>query len=157
MMRLVIMNVFALGVVAPAMAQQAPMDKVYTCVDISDAGQRHACFDALVPELKKARTGALGITTTPPVRLQPEAEAVGLPRAAPSSPLTAPVLKPAEARALRDQAIDRVSAGVKAITIGADGKARFSLENGQIWKQVDTTKLRNLGNGPWTAEIRKAA
>ena len=80
-----------------------------------------------------------------------------MPRAAPSSPLTAPVLKPGGAKALRDQGIDRASYGVKAITIGVDGKARFNLENGQIWKQVDTTKLRNLGDGPWTAEIRKAA
>jgi hypothetical protein len=46
---------------------------------------------------------------------------------------------------------------VKAIDTGRDGKYRFTMENGQVWKQLDTVKLRNIGNGPWTAEVRKAA
>ena len=40
---------------------------------------------------------------------------------------------------------------------GAGGKLRLTMENGQVWRQVDTTRLRNVGQGPWTAEIKKAA
>jgi hypothetical protein len=127
----------------PALAQQGLPAQAYACANIEDASQRHACFDALVPELKKAGGGT-------PVAKAPAAQ----------SPLTAPVLTPAEAKAAKaqkEEEIDKVSLPVKAITISADGKYRFNLENGQIWKQVDTVKLRNLGEGPWKAEIRKAA
>jgi hypothetical protein len=70
------------------------------------------------------------------------------------------VLSTAEAKAAKAQKetdVDKVSFAVKTIATGGDGKYRFTLENGQIWKQLDTVKLRNLGGGPWKAEIRKAA
>jgi hypothetical protein len=71
------------------------------------------------------------------------------------------VLSAAEAQAAKaqkkDTEVDKVNFGVKAISTTSDGKYRFTLENGQIWKQLDTTKLRNLGSGPWKAEIRKAS
>jgi hypothetical protein len=50
-----------------------------------------------------------------------------------------------------------VSLPVKSISTGGDGKYRFVMENGQIWKQIDVEKLRNIGSGPWTAEIKKAS
>jgi hypothetical protein len=131
----------------PAFAQQGLPAQVYACANIEDAGQRHACFDALVPELKKAGGGT------------PAAKA---PAATPAqSPLTAPVLSAAEANAAKakrqENDIDKVNLAVKTIAAGRDGKYRFTLENGQIWRQLDTVKLRNLGDGPWKAEIRKAA
>jgi hypothetical protein len=52
---------------------------------------------------------------------------------------------------------DHVSLAVTAVSEGAGGKLRLTMENGQVWRQVDTTRLRNVGQGPWTAEIRKAA
>jgi hypothetical protein len=52
---------------------------------------------------------------------------------------------------------DRVSLAVSALDKGADGKLRFTMENGQVWRQVDTTRLPSARKGPWTAEIRKAA
>jgi hypothetical protein len=47
--------------------------------------------------------------------------------------------------------------GITAITAGADGKLRFTLANGEVWRQTDSVQLKNLGKGPWTAELRKAA
>jgi hypothetical protein len=129
---------------APAFAQQGLPAQVYACADIADANQRHACFDALVPELKKAG-GASAVVTTP----------------APQSALTAPVLSASEARAAanakKETSPDKAEFKVTAIGSGPDGKYRFTMENGQIWRQTDTVKLRNLGDGPWTAEIRKAS
>ena len=132
---------------APAFAQQGLPAQVYACANVEDASQRHSCFDALVPELKKAGGAA------PAAKALQEAQA--------QSALTAPVLSQAEAKAAktakREVEVSRVALPVKAIETGRDGKYRFTMENGQVWKQLDTVKLRNLGNGPWTAEIRKAA
>ena len=134
----------------PAFAQQGLPAQVYACANVEDAGQRHACFDALVPELKKAGGGA-------PAAKAPQTAS----RAAPAqSPLTAPVLSAPEARAAKaekDKEVDQVRLAVKAIETSRNGKYRFTMENGQVWRQIDTIKLRNIGSGPWTAEIRKAA
>jgi hypothetical protein len=141
----------------PALAQQAPIEKVYACADLVEANQRHACFDALIPELKRARSGAVSIPMTPTVPLQQQTADLGASGAAPS-PLTAPVISPTNRGAgAPPLGPDRVTLAVKSITTGADGKARITMENGQVWRQIDTTRLRNLGPGPWTADIRKAA
>ena len=138
----------------PAFAQQGLPTQVYACANIEDAGQRHSCFDALVPELKKAGGAA-------PAAKAPQTTSGATSQPAPAaSPLTAPVLSATEAReakAQKEAEIDKVSFAVKTIATGNDGKYRFTLENGQIWKQLDTVKLRNIGDGPWKAEIRKAA
>lgn len=141
---------------APAFAQEA-MAKIYACADMEDAGQRHACFDALVPELRKGRPSAT--VATPDVNPKQQAEAFGTPKAG-APPLTAPVRTPAETKAAaaaqKEQSVDKISLAVKSISTGGDGKYRFVMENGQIWKQIDTEKLRGIGSGPWTAEIKKA-
>ncbi len=129
-------------ITAPAFAQEALHKKVYACAQVGDAGQRHTCFDALVPELKKAGEAQFG--------------AVAAPRA---SPLTAPVAssetpKPAKPAPSEPE---KVSLFVKSMSRSSDGKLRFTMENGQVWKQIDTTTLRNIGEGPWTADIRKAS
>lgn len=134
----------------PAFAQQGLPAQVYACANMKDAAQRHACFDALVPELKKAAGQAPAARAAGPASQATPAQ----------SPLTAPVLSAAEAgaaKAGRENEIDRIRLPVKAIDAGRDGKYRFTMDNGQVWRQVGTTKLRNLGDGPWTAEIRKAA
>lgn len=125
-----------------ALAQEGLPAQVYACAGMEEASQRHACFDALVPELKRAQ-GATAVTG-----------------AAPKSALTAPVLSASEvqaAKAEKEASPDRATFTVTAITRASDGKYRLTMDNGQIWRQVDTTRLRNLGEGPWTAEIRKAA
>ncbi len=141
---------------APAFAQET-MAKVYACADMEDAGQRHACFDALVPELKKGRLSATA--ATPGVKPQQQTDAFGTPKADTAS-LTAPQRTPAETKAAaaarKEQSVDKVSLAVKSISTGGDGKYRFVMENGQIWKQIDAEKLRGVGSGPWTAEIKKA-
>jgi hypothetical protein len=136
-----------------ALAQEPPIAKVYACAEVEDAGQRHSCFDALVPELKASRS-AMGRTTAKP---QQQADAFGKSGPKPS-PLTAPVKTPAEPKvATAEKEVERLSLAVKSISAGIDGKYRFTMENGQVWRQIDTEKLRNLGSGPWTAEIRKAS
>jgi hypothetical protein len=138
---------------APALAQEKLPAQVYACAKIDDAGQRHACFDALVPELKKA---APAIASAPSSALQQQQVAtLGLPAA--PNPLTAPVATPGLGKP-KSEEVDMVQLAVQAIGTGGDGKARITMANGQVWRQVDTGRLRNIGDGPpWTAKIRKGA
>jgi hypothetical protein len=132
-MRLFIFAAVVPIITAPAIAQEGLQGKLVACADIEAAAERHACFDTLVPELKASGEAAFGATAKPSAFTAPTLEA-----SAPAEP-------------------DMVSLAVKAVTASADGKLRFAMENGQVWKQIDTTRLRNLGSGPWTAEIRKAS
>ncbi len=130
-------------IAAPALAQEALHKKVYACAQMADAGQRHSCFDALVPELKKAGESQFGATPAPK-----------------TSALTAPVVtaeNPKAPKQTTPSEPDKVSLSVKSMLRSTDGKLRFTMENGQVWKQIDTTMLRNVGEAPWTAEIRKAS
>jgi hypothetical protein len=141
----------------PASAQQGAMEKVLACADVVEASERHACFDALIPELKRARGALIG--STAPVEAKPPLQAAEFGESrAPASPLTAPILLDNQTGAIPpSRPPERVTLGLKSISADADGKLQFTMENGQVWKQVDTTRLRNLGAGPWNAEIRKAA
>lgn len=136
-MRLFILVAVVPIIAAPAVAQDGLQGRLVACANIAEAAARHACFDALVPELKASGEASFGATATK------------------ASPLTAPIhaMTGPEAPA----APDKVSLPVKSVTATGDGKLRFTMENGQVWKQVDTTQLRNVGKGPWTAEIRKAS
>lgn len=130
-------------ITAPAVAQEALHKRVYACAQMADAGQRHSCFDALVPELKKAGESQFGAPATPK-----------------TSPLTAPVVTaeaPKTSKPAAPSEPEKVNLPVKSMSRSTDGKLRFTMENGQVWKQIDTTTLRNIGEAPWTAEIRKAS
>lgn len=132
-MRLFIFAAVVPIITAPAVAQEGLQGRLVVCANIAEAAARHACFDALVPELKTSSEASFGVTTKLSVLTAPSLETV----------------KPAEP--------DNVTLAVKSVTAASDGKLRFTMENGQVWKQVDTTQLRNVGKGPWTAQIRKAS
>lgn len=148
---------------APAFAQQAPLDKVYACTGVADGAARLACFDAAVAGLKTAtETGSAVVVERAQIE-KAEKEAFGL--AAPSltalaesaaasaRPATSAATKPAE----KPASLDSVTFPVKSVEKGADGRYRFVMENGQVWRQTDERTLPAIGRGPWTAEIRKGA
>lgn len=142
------------------------MSKVFACANTADAGKRHACYDALGPELKAAeaaRGGTAAVAPAPAPASQPtqtqKVEAFGSPGPA-ASPLTATTVEPPKTKSAKpkaDKEVDKVKLPVKSIQKAGDGRLRFTMENGQVWKQADDTGLPGLGNGPWTAEIKKGA
>ncbi len=118
-----------------AFAQQSPVDKVKACAGVKDDAARLKCYDAAVPGLQS--------DIQVPVLKAPD------PVAAPKPPSTNTIIAP--------ETPDSITLTATSIQPGADGKLRFILSNGEIWRQTDSIQLRNLGKGPWTAEVRKAA
>lgn len=127
------------------------MSKVYACADIKDGGQRLACFDAAVASLKKQDSGGdLSVISREQIR-QAEVQAFG------STASLSTVAAAAAGKPAVDQAPDQVTLKVKSITTSPDRRLKIVMENGQVWRQTDDLQVQRLGDGPWTAEIRKAA
>jgi hypothetical protein len=147
---------------APAFAQERPLDRVYACAGLTDSAARLACFDAAVADLRSATetSGAVLVDREQIAKAEKEAFGLATPSltalaesAAASTATSSAALRPAE----KPKTLDSVTLAVKSVQKGADGRYRFVMENGQIWRQTDQLVLPGVGKGPWTAEIRKAA
>jgi hypothetical protein len=114
-------------------AQESQVDKVKACASVQEDAARLKCFDAAVEAMK---------TTTPAGRT-----IVKVPGPDVSTTSIVP----------KEKTPDRITVSVTAIDTGADGKLHFTLSNGETWRQTDSPPLKNLGKGPWEAELRKAA
>jgi hypothetical protein len=155
-----------LALAAPAFAQEAPVLKVYGCAAVAGEKERLACFDGAVAALKAAEArGDVTIVSKQQLATAqkenfglaaPPSVAQSVARATTAAPAPG-VAKPAPAPKVEDDKPDRVTLQVKAIARGADGRLTVVMENGQVWKQSDDMKLAGLGQGPWTAEVRKGA
>ena len=169
-----LMPAFAIALVmaalsASALAQEAPLGRVFACADIADAGLRLACFDGAVARLKQADAGGDVAVVSRQQIQKVEKDAFGL--AVPSvaelaasvapaaaSPTPGPVVSAAKPpKGEKPKPLDRVTLPVKAIQNDGHGGMTFIMENGQIWKKIDTGPMPGIGKGPWTAEIKKAA
>ena len=156
-MRLAIMLALSLSAV-PALAQAAPLDKIYACSAVTDGVERLACFDAAVVGLKQAEaTGGVAVVDRAQIE-RAEKEAFGI-----ASPSLSAIAESARASSrpipggVQAKALDIVTFPVKSVAKGPDGLYRFTMQNGQVWRQMDGIKLPAIGKGPWQAEIRKAA
>lgn len=159
-MRLAIMLALSLSG-APALAQAAPLDKIYACSSVTDGVKRLVCFDAAVVGLKQAETtGGVAVVDRAQIE-RAEKEAFGL--ATPSLSAIADSARasstpiPGAAPGQTAKALDKVTFPVKSVAQGPDGQYRFTMQNGQVWRQTDGIRLPAIGKGPWQAEIRKAA
>jgi hypothetical protein len=148
---------------APALAQQAPLDKLYACTSVTDSAPRLACFDEAVAGLRTATEtgGAVVVNRAQIERAEKEAFGLAAPSltalaesaAASTTPAASAAAKPTE----KPKTLDNVTLAVKSVEKAPDGSYRFVMENGQVWRQTDSIRLPGLGKGPWTAEVRKAA
>jgi len=158
-MRIVFVSVLALCA-APAFGQGTqPLEKVYACAAMADSAARLACYDTAVAGLKKAQSGGDVAVVSRDQIQKAEKDAFGLQRPA----LAELVEKPASAaaaigpKAADVQSPDKVTLAIKQVSTGADGRYRFVMENGQVWRQTDEVSLERLKDPGLTAEINKAA
>jgi len=106
--------------------------EVAKCADLSDAGERLRCFDAAMARVKSALAAPAAAPETPTKSLR---EWFGFSR-------PQPVTKPEDfGKAPPEPApdeINEVASPVLEFARTPRGKAVFILENGQVWRQIDS-------------------
>ncbi|GAB4533747.1 MAG: hypothetical protein Kow00133_21470 [Amphiplicatus sp.] len=146
---------------APAQTKDA-VAEVLACRSIEDDAQRLACLDEAAAGLAAAVSGAqasaapaedpaatFGFNRQEPVRTEDEFGAEDLPKQA-----AAPVEKEEEGRDIRELRARVLESGANPF-----GKAILVLENGQVWRQLDSDNVRlRIPRGvAATAIIKKSA
>ena len=152
-MRLFIFAALAAAAAGTAVAQEAPLDKVNACAGISKSEDRLACYDAAVAGLKQAQqSGGVAVVSREQVA-EAEKQAFGLGTARLSD-----VTRPPEAKAAvaAPEEIDSIKATITTAEKRSDGKFRFTLDNGQVWEQMENERNFRVRSTPGAAEIRKA-
>lgn len=134
------------------MAQAPPLTTMYACAGIEQPADRLSCFDAAVAGLRRAETAGDVKVVAREAIVEAQRQSFGLTGSASvNSALTSTGIAPSD-----PEAIDSVFVTIAEATMLADGKYRFTLENGQVWEQVAKERVSRLGALPAKAEIRKA-
>lgn len=107
------------------------LDSLYACEALTDDADQLACFRA---ETAKLRAGITPLAVTPP-----PAPTITAPT--PPEPEFAPLKKPKEAKAPKSRTM-----AIRSTSTTASGHIRFTLENGEIWQQLEKEYVR-LGRG----------
>src|SRR5690606_33145716 len=109
-----------------------------------------ACFDKAVTELRARESNeGLAVVSREDIR-KAETEAFGL--QAPSLSAIAASAAPAGSAAATapPKPIDNVKMAVARVEKEPrGGNLRFTMENGQVWRQTDQITLPGVGKGPW--------
>lgn len=153
-MRLLIITALSALSVGSAFAQEAPLAKVYACAGISGAQERLACFDAAVAGLKQAETKGAVAVVSPETQAAAAKQAFGFADGGAAAQAAKAAAKGAPAPAPEP---DVVAVKITEAVKGRDNRHRFTLDNGQVWEQVETDKVQGLKPLPASAEIRKAS
>jgi len=152
-----------IAAVALAAAAQAAPNLEFSiglCASKPDAAVRLACFDAIAAKLQAGE--ALPAAAVPPPAPAPVAAAAPAPVAA-AAPAAVPVAPPAAApkqpeaqfgaENLQDVArqaagqpekLDEIHGTITQLAFAGNGRAIFTFDNGQVWRQIDgdTTPFR---------------
>jgi hypothetical protein len=144
---------------SPAGGEGAGLAPLYACMSVAAVDARVACFDKAAADLKAGEAAGRVTVLTPKAIEQAQVATFGAADAgvsavtsavrATSTPGATAIPRPAE--------LNRVTLAVTAIEPAPGGNRRFVMENGQVWRQTDGLAIPRVGQGPWTAEIRKAA
>ena len=153
-------------------ASPSPLTPLYACADMTDPAQRLACFDAAVAAVRAAENTSQ-IVTFDKQRIEtvrreafgfrmPSLPRIGMPSfggrgtdagspggANSRSGSTAPAMAVAEE-------IEEQSFAVARVTASA-GRAVLVLDNGQVWRLVDTDEINAPRQTPFNVRIRTAA
>lgn len=146
-MRVFILLTVAALAAGAAFAQEAPLAKVYACAGLPKADERLACYDAAIAGLKQAEaTGGVAVVSREQITEASE-QAFGF-----RKPEAAGIAAPNAA-----QQLDNVQVTIASAAKRADGKYRFTLDNGQVWDQIEVERIDRIGAFPLKAEIKAAA
>lgn len=130
------------GIAATAETAPArPTDGIYACAEVSDDAERLKCFDTAVAALKTAETSGNVRTIDVAAIEKIERESFGF-----SLPSLTDVFRRSDrdgtGKPSTDKQIDEVTHPIKSISVNrVTHKATITLENGQIWEQIDSQEI----------------
>lgn len=161
MRALTLVGFAALALVSAAQAQAqdrvpAPasgaLESLYACSEVGEASARLACFDAATASLRAAENlGDVRVIDLNSVQ-ELDRESFGF-----SLPSLAKILAPKKSAAgLGNAPIDRIEAIIQSVRIAPSGAAVITLDNGQIWRQIDQERPFVLKPGK-SVKISKAS
>ena len=130
----------------PALAEDVSTDDVYACAGIGTDAERLACYDAAVGRLKAAEDAGEVTTITRSEVEKVKRESFGF--SIPSLPSFAFNKSGGEAE------VEEVTVPIRSVRAGPYGKVTITLENGQVWSQIDDKKVR--AKKPQEAQIYQA-
>lgn len=128
-----------------ALAQSAPLSGLYACEAISGQADQLACFRAETAKLRAAETSGDVIAVEKD---------------------TLDEIKKTEVRKAevkREKAVKEKSAKTRTLAIrstatyGSKGYVRFTLENGEVWRQTEAARIRFTDSGTDTLTLKRAA
>jgi hypothetical protein len=131
----------------PAQTPQALAD-VYACAQIGDETQRLQCYDTAVGRLRQAETQGQVVAVDRGQAQEIERDSFGF--HLPSLNRLLPSLEGG------DHEIDNVQMTVASVRRSPLGYYTFTMENGQVWEQVEPQNARNIRAGD-TITIERAA
>jgi hypothetical protein len=142
-----------------------PLAGLLACRAMTDAAARLACFDRETAALASAPAAPVAVApaTTAPVAAAPVAASPITSPAAPSPALpTAPPLTPEQKFGLSSSSIaakeaagtqapkeTKLQARITGLTLAGDGRTLFTLDNSQVWRQLEadgTDVMARLGD-----------
>jgi hypothetical protein len=157
---------FLVFIMPAAVTADALRDELRVCRDLPDDDARLICYDAAVDRSRQTASGSPA-----PAAAKSPAAAPAEPAGASGTAATAGAAASLSQEALfgkttdevertveeatGDERIDRLNATVTQLQQYAYNKVLITLDNGQVWKQVDTSNLR-LRAGD-TIEIERAS
>ncbi len=131
-------------------------DAVYACIEIETDADRLACYDDAVGRLKTAEESGEITTVSRTEVEQVQREAFGF--SLPSLPSFTRRSDDNERGARDADVLDSVTFGVAEIERSRHGKLFITLDNGQVWRQLDSDRVSySARKGVESVEIRRAA
>lgn len=149
-------------VCAPTLAEEAsPLTDIYACAEISDGTARLICYDNAVASARSAEDAGEFTTIT-----RSEAEAVQRDAFGFQMPSLPKLAIPKLGGSSRDDGLKTDSDGqiteveltISSISQDAFGKVILTFENGQVWIQTDSERIRiSKKRPPVSAVIKRAS
>lgn len=140
------------GALSLTAAAQSATATLYDCAGIAADADRLACYDLAVAELRSAETSGEVVTLTSEEIEEARTDSFGRKTDGVEETLAARAGETAAAEP------DEVTAGIASLGETRDGRLLVTLDNGQVWRQVDSTRVFVSRKAPpQSATVMKAA
>lgn len=142
-MRSVVVCAVLTGLLPIASSQEGspanPLVAVYACASLTDSEQRLACFDEAVGRLKSAEDAREVKVISKAEAEQVRQESFGF--NLPSLPTLFSGGEDSD-----ETKIERVTLAVTKVETDLEGRLRVTLENGAVWQQIDSNRVKIFRN-----------